>query len=127
MTLTFILSMPGNNAWNGRWSGQGNLYAIVKTFTGKKATAKAEAILAGRYYSHNFGDGWRAGIEVRSVDSAEARKLRKDSRGFCGYDWMVANILDHGKASDLTDEEKALKYACPANLAAAIRREEMSA
>lgn len=103
--------MPGRNSWNGRWSGEETLYAIVKKFATKKAQVKAQEILAKRYYSHNFGDGWRAGIEVSEATPQEARRVRKLSKGFCGYDWMVANILAHGKASDLTDEEKAAACA----------------
>lgn len=107
MTLSFTLSMPGRSSWNGRWSGEETLYAVTRKFTTKKAKDKAAKILATPYYSHNFGDGWRAGIEVREVDAKESRRIRRISKGFCGYDWMVNNILDHGKASDLTEAEKA--------------------
>lgn len=97
MILSFTLSMPGNNSWNGKWSGQDNFYAIVKHFgSSKKSKEKAEKILKDGYFSYDFGDGWRAGISVKQVDSATARKIRKQSRGFCGYDWMVESILNKG-------------------------------
>ena len=46
MILSFELSMPNNNAWNGKWTGEGTLYAIVKNFgRGKKANVKAQQLL----------------------------------------------------------------------------------
>ena len=94
MTLAFLLSMPGNNAWNGKWSGEGRCYAVVKSFTGKRAQ-RLEAI-AGQSFGYNFGDGWFARIEVKAVDATEARKLRKASQGFCGYEWMIDSIIADG-------------------------------
>nr|WP_279221862.1 hypothetical protein [Clostridium sp. OF09-10] len=31
------------------------------------------------------------------LDAKEARKLRKLNAGFCGYDWMVQDILAFGE------------------------------
>ena len=104
MTLVFILSMPGRASWNGRWSGEDNLYAIVKSFTGKKGKEKAEKILEIPHYSYGWSDGWRAAIQVSQVDSAAAKRYRKNSKGFCGYDWMVESIVKHGAI--YTDHEK---------------------
>ena len=89
MLMSFELSMPGVASWNGKWSGEKNMYVIVRSF-GKKAPKIG-------YYGYSFGDGWRAAVTVREVTSAAARKLRKDSAGFCGYDWMVDSIISHGK------------------------------
>lgn len=100
--------MPGRNSWNGKWSGEGSVYAIIKPIPkGKPWREKADELLAKRYFSHSWSDGWRASITVTECDGAQARKMRKRSKGFYGYDWMVANILDHGDCRDLTDEEKA--------------------
>jgi len=97
MILCFKLSMPNNNSWNGKWSGDGRFYAIVKNF-GKtqKANVKAQEILDTGYFSYNFGDGWCAGISVTKVDAKESAKTRRKSLGFCGYDWMVESIIDKG-------------------------------
>lgn len=95
-TLIFTLTMPGNNAWNGRWSGQDNLYAVTRNVKGAKANE-----LAGKAFSHNFGDGWRACVSVRlPVDAADTRTTKKKSRGFCGYEWMIDNILRHGSTRE---------------------------
>ncbi len=95
-TIAFTLSMPGVNSWDGKWSGDGDCYVIVKRFCGKKAAANAASILRCSRYSYSFGDGWCAAVAVADVDAKHARKLRARSRGFCGYDWMVESIMRHG-------------------------------
>ena len=89
MLISFELSMPGVASWNGKWSGEGRCYVVVRSF------GKAKPKLG--YYHYNFGDGWAAGVTVREVTSGAAKKLRKQSAGFCGYDWMVDSIVMHGK------------------------------
>lgn len=97
MLLSFVLSMPNVNTWNGRWSGEDSFYAKVVNFgQGKKNNEKAQEILDEGYYYYNFGDGWGAGITVSQVDSAEARKIRRKSQGFSGYDWMITSIIKEG-------------------------------
>lgn len=97
MTLIFTLSMTNVASWNGKWSGRDKLYCIVKPCTTKKAIAKARTILEQRSFYYNFGDGWGASISVHEATSVDARNARKSSQGFCGYDWMVSSILEHGK------------------------------
>ncbi len=93
MILAFTLSMPGVNSWNGKWSGEGRLYAKVINFgRTKKAIAKASEILDIGYFRYNFGDGWSAGVKVTEVDAKEAAKIRRNSKGFYGYDWMIESI-----------------------------------
>ncbi len=104
MNLVFTLSMPGVASWNGKWSGEGELYAIVKKFATKKAKLKAQELIKTGYWHHSFGDGWRARISVKEIDSSEARKICKKSRGFCGYDWMVDNILLYNSTHDKIKE-----------------------
>ena len=91
-TIAFELAMPDNNAWNGKWTGEGKCYCIIKSFSN---TSKLIPKLG--YYSYSFGDGWRAAVTVREVTSSAAKQLRKESQGFCGYDWMVDSILSHGE------------------------------
>lgn len=96
MILSFRLTMPNVNSWNGKWSGEGKKYIITKRFL-KKDIELANDLVKTGYYHYNFGDGWSAGIYVEEVDSRQAAKLRKLSVGFCGYDWMVESILKYGK------------------------------
>jgi hypothetical protein len=96
--ICFELSMPSNNAWNGRWSGEGRCYARIKNLgRTKKAEAKAAKILAEGSYYYNFGDGWAARVSVREVSASEAAKIRRKSQGFCGYDWMIDSIIRDGE------------------------------
>lgn len=96
MAVVFKLSMPSNNSWNGKWSGEENLYAIVKPETTKKAKERNNKIV-GESFCYSFGDGWVAKVEVSLVDTKTATKIRKQSKGFCGYNWMIDSILQHGE------------------------------
>ena len=97
MILAFHLSMPNCASWNGQWSGNGRKYVIVKTFRSKKAKEKAEKIRDTGYYHYRWSDGWAAGINVQEINSSQAAKLRRESQGFSGYDWMVDTICLYGK------------------------------
>lgn len=97
MILSFELSMPNRNSWNGRWSGEGDLYARVINFgRTKKAETKAREILDKGSFYYNFGDGWGANVAVREVSSKEAAYIRRKTKGFCGYDWMITSIKNKG-------------------------------
>jgi len=96
MILSFKLSMPNNNSWDGKWTGDDKLYVRTKAFR-KEPLLPDGKRLAGSYHHHNFGDGWAAGVTVREVTRGAAAKLKKQSQGFCGYDWMIDSILTHGK------------------------------
>lgn len=91
--LCFQLSMPNNNSWNGKWTGDSVFYARTRTFSKK---ANAQQILDKGYFSYNFGDGWRTAIDVTKVTSAQAKKINKNTKGFCGYEWMIDSIIQHG-------------------------------
>ena len=93
MMIQFTLTMPSNNSWNGKWSGEESLYALVRSYRDK---AVAQKILDAGYQSYSFGDGWRAAIESKEIGASTAEKVRKKSNGFCGYDWMVDSIERHG-------------------------------
>lgn len=82
--IIFELSMPSNNAWDGKWSGEGNTYTVAKTLP----AAKAEALKPR--YTYAFGDGWVAAVRVR-----EAKPREKATNRFCGYEWMIDSILKH--------------------------------
>lgn len=91
--LCFKLSMPNIGSWNGKWTGESNLYAIIRKFYAYD-NDKTDKILDKGYFYYNFGDGWGAGVTVTEVKGKEANKIRKHSNGFCGYDWMVNSIIN---------------------------------
>lgn len=96
MILSFTLSMPGRASWNGRWIGQEKSYVVVRNLgNSKKSIEKGKRLADYGYFVYDFGDRWRASIEVKEVSSKEAIGLRRKSIGFCGYDWMVQSILDN--------------------------------
>lgn len=100
MILLFKLSMPSCNSWNGKWSGEDRLHALVRYFRGKHLKAIAQKMIDEGYFTYSFGDGWRAAVTVSEVSSAEAAKARKKSCGFSGYDWMVDSIVKYGRILD---------------------------
>jgi hypothetical protein len=110
MKLIFTLSMPGVAWWNGKWSGEGKHYCIIKPYRGKRAEARALGLVGS--YGYNFGDGWYARVDVSSLIGKSPK-----SDGFCGYDWMVTSILSHREI--LNDAQvKKLREATSAKLEA---------
>lgn len=93
LLVSFKLTMPNNNAWNGKWTGEGVDYYIIR-----KLKKDEQAFLAKSHtFYYNFGDGWGAMVTVEEITAQEAQKRRKNSKGFCGYDWMVESIIKNGK------------------------------
>ena len=104
MLIAFTLTMPGKGSWDGRWSGEGDLYCLIRSFRGKEKEEQAKE-LDGQSWSYRWPDSWCAHIEARRVDSREAAKLRRKSKGFCGYDWMVKNICHHGNPTEWVPDD----------------------
>lgn len=94
--VAFILTMPNNNSWNSKWSGEGKLYVKVRKL-GKKWTEKLLPDGKSKSWYYNFGDGQGMNIEARAVDLSEGNKLTRRSDGFCGYEWAIDSILHHDK------------------------------
>ncbi len=112
MLLSFTLSVPSNNAWNGKWTGGDVFYARVVNFGRSiKAITKAKEIGDKGYYTYSFGDGWRAGITVEEVTASEAARIRRKTSGFCGYEWMIDSIRMDGTIVAPTDRKQALQEA----------------
>jgi len=88
--------MPNRGSWNGRWSGENDLYCIIKSFSGKKGEERAKQLAAQQSHYYTWNDGWGASVGVSIVDGKTASAMKKKSRGFCGYNWMVESILAHG-------------------------------
>ena len=92
--VAFKLSMPGVKSWNGKWSGEDRLHAIVKAFP--DSSVFVQSLASKSYWTHHFGDGWVAGVTAHIIDKKEAASINKRSAGFSGYDWMVDNIIRQG-------------------------------
>ena len=95
MLLSFELRMPGAPC---NWTGDRKNYVrVVKVGAG--------CVAKPGYYDYDFGDGWRAAVVVREVDGQTARKLRKESDGFFGYDWMIDEIRFNGRIRTLLERK----------------------
>jgi hypothetical protein len=92
--LAFILSMPYAASWDGKWSGEGEPYVRVFTLPAKKVEWAQKLIGS---HTWRFSDGWIAAVDVKRVTDSEKRKLQRESKGFCGYDWMIDSILEFGE------------------------------
>ena len=96
--LQFTLDMPNRGSWNGRWSGEGNFYAKVVSFSdrNKSNKEKIDSLLKEPYHYYRWNDGWGASVTIKEIDAKTARQVKKKTNGFCGYDWMVNSIINKG-------------------------------
>ena len=88
MRYEFSLSMPRSGSWNGRWSSEGEKYLLYRNID----RTKYPNFHVGSFH-HRWDDGWLACIDVRAMEKGERKKK---SAGFCGYEWMVRNIMEKG-------------------------------
>lgn len=125
--LSFELTMPNKGSWNGKWSGEDRKYFIVRKFDNKVADkimegAETSPIYEGFFapvkvgetparksYYYGWNDGWGANVRVEYVDAREANKRRKNSAGFCGYDWMVDSIINYDEILSSDQIKKRLQ------------------
>lgn len=106
--ISFQLTMPNKASWNGKWSGEDKKYYVVYKMSDKFCKTKEhlkDLIEKGHdSWYYRWDDGWGASVMAEIIDSKEARKRRKISAGFCGYNWMITSILEHGAIYASTDE-----------------------
>ena len=88
--IVFELTMPNRGSWNGKWSQEDKLHVRVK----KERDVPKE--YWDRDFIYRWDDGWTACVSLRRMPAVEARKLDKQSSGFCGYDWMIDSICKKG-------------------------------
>lgn len=93
--VMFTLSMPSSPSWNGKWSGENRAYNRVRSLF----DAKVEELGIPTSFTHRWSDGWCACVDARVLGRGE-RAPKSD--GFCGYDWMIDNIINHGSTYEPT-------------------------
>ena len=103
-TIIYTLSMPNVGSWNGRWTGESNLYCIIKRYP--KSSDIPEKVLSKQNYYYNFGDGWGANISCSKITGKEITKYRKASKGFQGYEWMVKEIEQLGRIKSREERQQ---------------------
>lgn len=97
----FILTMPKNNSWNGKWTGEGRVYACSK-IAFSRGKPLYPNLKEGNFY-YDFGDGWGANVKVEYVTPSEAKRIMRKSNGFCGYNWMCDEIMRLGRIRTVTE------------------------
>jgi hypothetical protein len=108
MILGFTLTMPNVGSWNGKWSGEANLYFRSKTLN-KNEVIKLMQGKEHRDFYYRWDDGWGANVSVRIITAIEKNKLEKKSKGFCGYDWMIDSIIEFDEILDSTERKERIK------------------
>lgn len=98
--IVFELSMPNKGSWNGKWSRDGELF--VRTC--RECDVPKE--YWGKSFFYSWDDGWTACVTAIRMPAAEARKLERMSKGFCGYDWMIKSIIKYGDIRYLGKENR---------------------
>ncbi len=106
MILCFELTMPNNNSWNSKWTGDKRKHYEFRHFNQLQDPGNSSS-LSGQSFRYNFGDGWAASIHVDAVDGVEKRKRQKVNDGFCGYSWMVDEIMKYGRIKTLEERRKS--------------------
>lgn len=104
--VLFTLSMPCNNSWNRKWTGDNRCNCITKTAF--RYNKPIYPNLKEGNYQYDFGDGWVANVNVKFVTPSEAKSLMKKSDGFCGYEWMCDELMATGKISTRQERLKKL-------------------
>jgi hypothetical protein len=103
--VLFTLTMPCNNSWNHKWSGDSRCYCISK-----KAFRRNKPVypnLKEGNYEYDFEDGWVANVNVKFVTPSDAKRAMKISDGFLGYEWMCDEILTLGRIKTRSERIKA--------------------
>lgn len=102
--IAFELSMPNRGSWNNKWSLDGECFVRVydQRYVPKKYW--------NRDFFYHWDDGWTACVSVCQVSAKVGNMLRKKSKGFLGYDWMIRSILDRGEI--LTEREVKEREIC---------------
>jgi len=100
--VVFMLSMPNRGSWNGKWSGEEDLYCRVRAY---RKGPLLDNVLATPSHCYNFGDGWGARVSVEECTASEKAKYNRKTKGFCGYDWMITEIEEHGRIRPYEERE----------------------
>jgi hypothetical protein len=102
--------MPNVGSWNGKFTGEGHLNCIVKSYPVDSPIPKK--VLSMKHgYRYDFGDGWSVNIKATEITGKEKPKYKKESKGFYGYEWMVKEIEEFGRIRTVTErrQEEVLK------------------
>ena len=103
--VSFELTMPNVGSWNGKLTGADKKYFLIKKLS-KSQLANIPFKDGRASFYYNFGDGWGANVTAELVDAKEASRRRRNSKGFASYDWMVDEIVEHGRILSRDERSK---------------------
>ena len=110
--ISFELTMPNVGSWNGKWTGADKKYYVIDKITDRYLSSKDhfKTLLekGSDSWYYNFRDGWGANVKAEIINAAEAKKRRKVSAGFAGYNWMIDSIKYYGEI--LNDAQVKRKF-----------------
>lgn len=101
-TLLFEYGHSNVGSWDGKWSGDKKIYAKKVVITKEKEELLKSLGIpmtkgSKKEFLYDFGDGWTAKVIMTVGTSREFDPIVKRSGGFLGYDWMIDEILKHGR------------------------------
>ena len=126
--IVYILKMNNIGSWNGKWTGSEKLHCRVRKYSNevaKKIMEGATELINKEYsgsifdrklvaeiptgifeksWGYSWDDGWGCSVVARTVTGREAAKFRKNSAGFCNYEWMIDSIEKIDKIKSRSDE-----------------------
>jgi len=106
MNLSFQLTFPKVNTWDGNFTGSDKNYIIAKSVS-KIDYNRIMGQSSTKSFSYDFGDGWIAKIEIKKIDKKQVKNIQKTSDGFMNYEWMADSIINFGEI--LNDEQRIQK------------------
>jgi hypothetical protein len=81
--------MPSVASWDGKWTGADRNYTVVR-WVPDHAEDNFMDGRSTKSWCHHWEDGWCACVTAHIV-STDGHQNKSD--GFCGYDWMIDNII----------------------------------
>lgn len=111
--VSFELTMPNVGSWNGKWTGADKKYYVIEKISDKYLASKEHfktLLEKGKdSWHYSWGDGWGANVKAEIIDAAEAKKRRKLSAGFCGYNWMIDSVKYYGEILNSAEQKRRLQ------------------
>jgi hypothetical protein len=93
INVIFELSMPNCGSRNGKWTGAGRKYTVIRKL-------EANSPIIGKYFLYQWNDGWCARVDARKANR------EKPTNEFRMYEWMIDSIIQHGEIRPTWQGEK---------------------
>jgi len=103
LTVSRFQKVPSDNCVYDKF------YVIAKEFNSNSDKLKADIITFRKNFYYEFNNGLEVKISVIKLRCrVDFFKVKAESKGFCGYDWMVTSIIKNLKILQPQEEEEGL-------------------